>query len=272
MKGGRVKRSLEAMHHSGEILHHTLWSASLKQSWGGMMYTPEEFSTGMGFLKLLFRLKGTVLPAVFTSGFFWCVIIIHLLLQGLQHLLHNWEDYTEGYLWTGITGAHPGIDSLPEVNWKVATVSLSLLIFFMVFYINSQYARFMSLYERTVALGGTMMEWAMLVKMYLPEDETGNRRWNAVRYMLASMHLLYYTLHETGGVGPAIEDAEWDATLAWRHGRERGARAAWRGQRHGYELAGGGCGRAGVCRDRQARKEMRGDGDVTWGEEGGAHA
>jgi len=213
MKGGRVKRSLEAMHHSGEILHHTLWSASLKQSWVGMMYTPEEFSTGMGFLKLLFRLKGTVLPAVFTSGFFWCVIIIHLLLQGLQHLLHNWEDYTEGYLWTGITGAHPGIDSLPEVNWKVATVSLSLLIFFMVFYINSQYARFMSLYERTVALGGTMMEWAMLVKMYLPEDETGNRRWNAVRYMLASMHLLYYTLHETGGVGPAIEDAEWDAIL-----------------------------------------------------------
>jgi len=53
--------------------------------------------------------------------------------------------------------------------------------------------------------------------MYLPDDANGARRWNATRYMLAAMHLLYYALHDTthvhGKDHTGIEDCEWDAII-----------------------------------------------------------
>ena len=54
--------------------------------------------------------------------------------------------------------------TLPKMPWSVGVMSLSLLFFFAVFYSNNCYQRFTVLFGHTVGLGGTTMEWTLLVK------------------------------------------------------------------------------------------------------------
>ena len=104
-----------------------------------------QYSTCVGYLLLFFRYQHTILPTVWSSGFFWTIVASHGVLQGIEHALHDWEDNTVEYHWEGLVSLRPGIDGLPRIDWKAATVSLSLLVFSVVFYINTQYSRYMSL-------------------------------------------------------------------------------------------------------------------------------
>ena len=86
----------------------SLWTKPLQQEWGGIAYLPEQFSTGFGFVHLICQYRQTVLPSVWSSGFFWFVMLFHGLMQGIEHLLHNWDNYTLEYEWTGLTTDRPG--------------------------------------------------------------------------------------------------------------------------------------------------------------------
>ena len=56
------------------------------------------------------------------------------------------------------------------------------------------YNRFLTMHEETVAIGGRCMEWAMLLKLQVPQRAGCNKRWNAMRHVLNAAHLLYYGL------------------------------------------------------------------------------
>jgi predicted membrane chloride channel (bestrophin family) len=94
-------------------------------------------------------------------------------------------------------------------DWKLATSGISLLFFFIVFYNNNTYSRFFTLYGHTVGLAGGLMEWTAIVKSNCPDNKMA--QWNAVRYMLASMHILYYSLNEKE---QKLTDAFWDVISA----------------------------------------------------------
>ena len=86
-------------------------------------------------------------------------------------------------------------------------IILPLLIFFIVFYGNSSYSRFYTLYGHTVGLGANAMEWTALVKLHsVSTDRAG--QWNAVRLLLAGMNILYYSLF-----GPGLDDGEWSRIM-----------------------------------------------------------
>ena len=93
------------------------------------------------------------------------------------------------------------------LRWPPAVVGLTLLFFFIVFYGNSSYQRFYTLYGHCVGIGGTTMEWVSLVKAHsvgLDEPALSTAQWNTTRYILAAAHILYYALH-----GDSISEDEW---------------------------------------------------------------
>ena len=228
-------------------------------------YDPHDYTTGIGFLKLLFMYKNTVLPGVLRSGLFWLSITAHIGFQ----LLARWlaanslvlGDYAPGGIDGGADGAgaaavdditrvrrrlsdEPNFDmtayvlnagsrgpaSLPEVDWRVASVTLSLLVFFLVFYTITEHGRYNAFFMHTVGIGGSVQEWAALVKLHIASGEPAtnllvvdadaqppsaakgtmpHRHWNAVRLVLASMQIMYYSIHGTG-----VDDQEWSAMIS----------------------------------------------------------
>ena len=68
-------------------------------------------------------------------------------------------------------------------------------------------ARFNQFYGHCIALGGICQSWAALVRLNLRPCHA-SVKWNCTRFVLAAIHLLYYTLNQSDG-GEAITAEEW---------------------------------------------------------------
>jgi hypothetical protein len=133
---------------------------------GDHRYDPGDFN----LLTAVGQLRGE-----FCSLEFWCFTLIHMCLLAIhEYLPDEWDAY--------------GL----QLDWKATTAVTSLLTFFIVFYGTQCYARFQKYYTHCVGMGGVCQEWTALVSLTIPDD--GARRWNAVRLILASMHILLYSL------------------------------------------------------------------------------
>ena len=64
-------------------------------------------------------------------------------------------------------------------------------------------ARFNQFYGHCIALGGICQAWAALVRLNLRPCSPGVK-WNCTRFVLATIHLLYYTLNESEGGEPRL--------------------------------------------------------------------
>ena len=95
----------------------------------------------------------------------------------------------------------------PQLDRSTGLTGLPLLFFFIVFYNNNSYQRYFLLYSHTVGMGAKTMEWTALVKANSRADESW-ARWNAVRPVLASMNILYYSLFggdsDRGAIEPGL--------------------------------------------------------------------
>lgn len=171
-----------------------------------------------GLPRLLLRWQGTILHGALLGPMFWLVNLSHiayLILGGRIEIRVPHGGMFGGGNSTG-AGAGTGSEvewrvwtplSLPVLPWSTAVVGLTLLFFFIVFYGNASYGRFYQLYGHCVGIGGTTMEWVALVKQHsagMREPERSSAQWNAVRFVLAAGHLLYYALH-----GDGLSDDEW---------------------------------------------------------------
>lgn len=222
-----------------------------------IQYDPQSFTSGLGFLKALFSYQNTVIPAVLRSGLFWTNLFLHIVFQ----ILARWgpraglssgegtdssasssvDDVSDDItttsdirrlqgteVWEGMQiWTPPPSDALPYVDWRISVTTLTLLIFFLVFYTNTEHGRHNAFFMNTVVIGGCVQRWAALVKLHLPRvghrkqnqesgDDSGehspvavpHRHWNAVRFMLASMQIMYYSIHNAG-----VDDQEWSAMI-----------------------------------------------------------
>lgn len=204
-------------------------------------YNPERYATGFGFLRIIFALRGTVIPHVFKSGMFWMTIVSHTLFHLIEFLMHYrfegqpederelWRGWAT-FPWNGLESHDPGRDGLPRVNWEVGTASLTLCIFFLVFYTNSMHQRFQEFHSHVIGIGGRTMVWVGLVKMHLgdpahdpspagarrasagvtvtrrysphardtsaPMKSPPDRLWNAVRHVLGAMQVRCMLHHD----------------------------------------------------------------------------
>ena len=200
-------------------------------------YNPDLYATGFGFLRIIFALRGTVIPHVLKSGMFWMTLLVHIIFHIIEFFMHYrfegqevdelderelWTGWSN-FRWSGLESSFPGKDGLPRIPWEVGTVSLTLCVFFLVFYTNSMHTRFQEFHAHVVGIGGHTMVWIGLVKIHLtcsPEgtDSANNRQWNAVRHVLGAMQVFYYTINSTGVRyeeldAQGVDDFEWQTMV-----------------------------------------------------------
>jgi len=158
-----------------------------------IMYDPEAFNSFSGLFGLLTRWNGTLVPLVLGKASFWLFLMIHVYFMATE------AAYKAGYTHT----------PWPEIQWSTVKTTTGLLTFFIVFYSGQCYTRFQLFYGHCVGIGGGCMSWAALVRTSLPMDPC--LRWNVMRLVLASVHVLFYGLNSGGGPAVPVTDDEWEA-------------------------------------------------------------
>lgn len=194
-------------------------------------YNPERYATGLGFLRIIFALRGTVIPHVVKSGIFWFTLVSHAVFHVVEFLWSGLD--ISDYSWSGLASSDTASrDKLPRLPWEVGTASLTLCIFFLVFYTNSMHQRFQEFHSHVIGIGGHTMVWVGLVRMHLvpsprvaaagstaaAREEVANRTWNAVRHVLGAMQVFYYTINSTGVRYKeldlqGVDDFEWQTMI-----------------------------------------------------------
>ena len=155
-------------------------------------------ASALGTLHTLLKWRGTMLPSVLKLPMFWVLQLIHAGLLVMANLTAAWEDPD------CVLTPKFACSRLPPLSWTPVAVVTSLLTFFLVFYGSQSYGRMQMFYTHCVGLGGTAMNWTALVRNHFPDEP--HVQWNAVRLILASMHIMYYTLNEAEGISPT----EWE--------------------------------------------------------------
>ena len=154
-----------------------------------LMYSPD--AERFGFV---FRWRHTVLPMVIKDPVFWFLQAWHVYWLEAEH---NALAHSDG--------------GLPNLDWRVATMAMSLLTFFVVFYGGNCYNRFYQLHANCCGIGGCMAEWSFLIKLHF-DSFPATIKWNMMRLMLAGMHIHYAKLcGESAFEEKDISEAEWRA-------------------------------------------------------------
>ena len=162
---------------------------------------------------LLLQCKGSAVPGVLRSIFFWVQICIFLVLLAIDRavpsctfsvVVSDCAELSSGE--DGGDGENPVTGALPVLHWSATATVVALLTFFIVFYSSQTYARLQMFWENCFALSGLTMDWAATCRNHVPSEY--DIQWNSTRLILASSHLLYYTLNQSSG-GASIDEDEW---------------------------------------------------------------
>jgi len=152
-----------------------------------VLYDPNEMQ-----LSFIFRWRGTIFPLVLADPLFWVLITFHTSLLFYQH-------------WS----IENGQDGLPALEWEASTVVMGLLTFFLVFYSNHCYERYLTLHKHSTTIGRSVYQWSQLVQLYFSHLSPAHR-WNVMRKFLGAMQTHYaYVRREGDDFG--ISDDEWRA-------------------------------------------------------------
>ena len=101
----------------------------------------------LGTLRYVMRIRHTMLLLVGKSPAFWLLMSFHATLLVMDRRSHY---------------------SIPFLDKHAASTLTSLLTFFLVFYGSNAFSRLGMFYEHCVGLGGSVLEWAALINLYLP--------------------------------------------------------------------------------------------------------
>jgi len=144
-------------------------------------------------LTVLFRWRGTIMPAVLCRPVMWLLLSAHI---GFLYL-HVYRTDIE----------------MPHLPWKLTAVPTSLLTFFLVFYSGNCYSRYYAFYSKCTGMSGTVMCWVGLLRVHFPKA-SAEVLWNLSRHVVASVYILYFQL--AGGAsdgGKQVTESEWQVLL-----------------------------------------------------------
>lgn len=153
---------------------------------------PFEYDSSAGYLATAIRISGTVVPAVLGRGVFWFFLVLHLGVFGL---------FQFGYL-----DAAKDPASYLYIDWKIVSVITSMTTFFEVFYTNNVFARYLSLYNLTRSILGSLSNFAFDFRIHAGDRAQPMVRL-ATRFMLCSTFLFFYEL------SGEVTEQEWDVLM-----------------------------------------------------------
>jgi hypothetical protein len=129
---------------------------------------------------VFFRWRGTIFPLVLSDPLFWMLITLHCVLLVLKHRLQDM-----------------GRLDMPPIEWKSSTGLVSLISFFLIYYADHCYRRFLRLHRSTVTITHCVNDWSQLVQLHfshLPFDG----RWQMARKMLGAMQYHFAHIRREG--------------------------------------------------------------------------
>ena len=141
----------------------------------------------------LLRWRGTIMPSVLLRPVIWIMMFFHISMLYLHIQRPD--------------------NPMPVLPWKLTATPTSLLVFFLVFYSGNCYARYYAFYSKCTGMGGCVMSWVGLLRVYFPKASV-KQLWNLARYPMASVYVLYFSL--AGGAsdgGKLVTDQEWAVLL-----------------------------------------------------------
>lgn len=145
-------------------------------------------------LTVLFRWRGTIMPAVLCRPVMWLLLSAHI---GFLYLHIYQQDVV-----------------MPHLPWKLTAVPTALLTFFLVFYSGNCYARYFQLHAHCVGINGLVMVWANLIQTHFGHQGP-HFKWNLMRLYLAGLYSHYSVLggdnklNEEGVSQKGLSEAEW---------------------------------------------------------------
>ena len=121
------------------------------------------------------RWTGTAVGPVLLSSLFWFFMFMHAVLLALDRVYPAWlcrDGSRERTPYVRTPTALMSACTVFPIWTGGPQVLTSLMTFFIVFYGNQSYTRFMQFWDFCVSLGGLTMDWATLVRTHLPDEPT----------------------------------------------------------------------------------------------------
>lgn len=153
---------------------------------------PFEYDASASYLATAIRISHTVVPAVLGRGVFWFFLVLHLGV---------FVFFQFGYLDKAKDPA-----SYLYIDWKIVSVITSMTTFFEVFYTNNVFARYLSLYNLTRYILGSLSNFAFDFRIHAGDRAQPMVRL-ATRFMLCSTFLFFYEL------GGEVTEQEWGVLM-----------------------------------------------------------
>ena len=171
-----------------------------------------QYSETAGFTAVLLARRGSVLTIVFQQKLFWFLVIVHAGVLVVDRYILVTEDVQDEFS-SGV--ARPANaawklsaeSALPQISWQAVSTLTALLTLFIVFFGTQAYDRMRTFYTNCVGLSGVTMNWTTLVCNNVPRDADGKLPWTLVRLILASQHVLFFTI-DASSSGRAIDNEE----------------------------------------------------------------
>lgn len=162
------------------------------------LYDPEA-----GLITTAVRYAHTVLPSTLAKPEFWFLMCLHLLIAFERH--------------SGHLQAADDRNSPFFISWRGIQIITALTIFFEIFYTDSCYTRYVSLYNVTRAMLGQTLDVTFEMRTYFGEEGHQYTRL-ATRYLLASVVLSFFELDaslRSPARGPVrVSESAWEQLYA----------------------------------------------------------
>ena len=169
-----------------------------------------QYSEKAGFTALLLTRRGSVLTIVLRQPLFWFLAIVH---GGLLFADRVWLEDEGGpgvavnRSWSWLSEDLSAESALPQFSWEATSTLTALLSLFVVFFSVQAWDRMRTFYTHCVGLSGITMNWTTLVCNNVPRDADGKLPWMLVRLILASQHVLFFTI-DASSSGRSIDNEE----------------------------------------------------------------
>ena len=153
----------------------------------------------------------SVLPRVLLRVELWAFTILHIIFFLLKR---------EG-IWVFDVGNSGGLWTIP-LSMSALGIPAGLMSLLLVFFNSQCFGRYMSFYGACTGMGGTVQELAQLSSAYVPAA-AAVARWDACRYLLASVLIVYMKATDIArNRPPKVDPEDWERLTmsedAWVHG------------------------------------------------------
>ena len=95
--------------------------------------------------------------------------------------------------------------------WKMMALTTSVLSFFIIFLLNQCFDRYKNIYNLSVGIMGTVLTCGAIMNVHLSASKFKRDRWHAMRYLIASVELVYFKVNDMSEA--TVDESEWERLL-----------------------------------------------------------